>query len=266
MQITDQLNNQLTIDHPPQRIVSLVPSQTELLYDLGLGKKLAGVTKFCVHPEDIRSRTTVIGGTKDPDLERIQDLKPDLVIANKEENREQDIRTLMTYCPVYVSDVTDRESALQMILHVGKMTYTSEKAIEIISGIESAFKIIIPSEGLTAIYIIWNNPMMLAGEDTFIDAMLKECGIKNAYSGKERYAEITADDVCSMDPDLIMLSSEPFPFSEKHVDIYTALNPRSRVILVDGESFSWYGSRMRTSATYLSEFSSSLKNKSKTLK
>ena len=266
MQITDQLNNHLTIDHPPQRIVSLVPSQTELLSDLGLEERIAGVTKFCVHPEDIRRRTPVIGGTKDPDLERIRELQPDLVIANKEENREQDIKTLMSYLPVYISDVTDRDSAFQMILQVGKLTGTAQQAADIRSGIESAFSTIIPSAGLTAIYLIWNEPMMIAGKDTFIDAMLNECGIENAYKGTERYPEISADDIRSMNPDLILLSSEPFPFREKHVEHYVSLNNSSRIILVDGEAFSWYGSRMKNSAAYLSEFTRSLRNESTHLK
>ncbi len=261
MQITDQLNNRLTIENPPQRIISLVPSQTELLFDLGLKDRLAGITKFCIHPEGLRKEINVVGGTKNPDIEKIRDLKPDLIVANKEENREEDIMKLAEWYPVYVSDVTDRSSAVEMIRHLGTVADHTEQAEQIIAEIENAYSHILPVNRTSAAYLIWNEPMMLAGPGTFIDAMLRECGIENAYKGSERYPEVSENDLKAMGPDLILLSSEPFPFSEKHLESYSSIDPKSNVILVDGESFSWYGSHMIRSAAYLTEFTTSLQNK-----
>lgn len=261
MQITDQLNNRITIEHPPQRIISLVPSQTELLFDLGLGDRLAGITKFCIHPEHLRKEITVVGGTKNPDIEKIRSLKPDLIIANKEENREEDIRILAEWHPVYVSDVTDRDSAVEMIRHMGTITDRSEQAEQLITEIEDAFSDIRPVSEISAAYLIWNEPMMLAGPGTFIDSILRECGIENAYKGNERYPEVSDTELKAMSPDLMLLSSEPFPFGEKHLARYSSIDPNSKVMLVDGESFSWYGSHMIRSAAYLAEFAASLQKK-----
>jgi ABC-type Fe3+-hydroxamate transport system substrate-binding protein len=258
MQITDQLNNRLTIIHPPQRIVSLVPSQTELLFDLGLEDQLAGITKFCIHPEHLKRNATVVGGTKNPNLGLIRSLGPDLIVANKEENREEDIRKLAEWFPVYVSDVTDRSTAFGMINQLGAINHKSELAGKIVSEIEESFSQIQPLRDMKAAYLIWNDPVMLAGPDTFIGAMLDECGIENAYKGSEHYPKVSEAELKAMDPDLILLSSEPFPFSEKHLTRYADITPNARVMLVDGESFSWYGSHMIRSAKYLAEFTAGL--------
>ncbi len=250
----DQLQNEVILPSPAKRIVSLVPSQTELIVDLGLEDSLVGITKFCVHPQHIKNTKVIIGGTKDPKPEVIHDLKPDLIIANKEENRKSDIEHLRSVYPVYTSDITDLRSMYRMIMDVGNMTDRYIQAKQLCDEIVARVSEFDKSEPKTVLYLIWQKPYMVAGHDTFINSMLKICGLVNIAPEKEHYPEISIDTIAEIKPDLILLSSEPYPFKDIHRAEFQKALPGSAVMLVDGEAFSWYGSRLISSLKYLQNF------------
>lgn len=237
----------------PQRIVSLVPSKTELLFDLGLDERVVGITKFCIHPDLWFRSKARIGGTKNVHLEKIASLNPDLIIANKEENTKEDVDWLSQRFNVYMSDITTVDQALKMIEKVGDLTDTKERADVIVSAIEHERKVF-ARQGTSygsVVYLIWREPMMAAANHTFINSMLKEGGWDNALEDEfERYPEVNWEDLISVSPQHIFLSSEPFPFKEKHIAEIRARLPHSHVMLVDGEMFSWYGSRMIKAFAY----------------
>ncbi len=248
MNFTDQLNRTIYLPNPPKRIISLVPSQTELLVDLGLEDRIVGVTKFCVHPRDLREKKTIVGGTKNYRFEVIDSLRPDLIIGNKEENDQEGIEILASMYPVWMSDILTVEDSLKMILELGKVTDTLYKAEEIVKQLKMDLNPAMPFKG-TAFYLIWNEPIMVAGQDTFINEMLSIAGYKNLIS-TSRYPEVNIEDLQALDPDYLLLSSEPFPFKEKHLSHFKTLLPNARVRIVDGELFSWYGSRLLKAQFY----------------
>lgn len=233
------------------RIVSLVPSQTELLVDLGLRDKLVGITKFCVHPAGLKKEVQLIGGTKNAKIDLIRSLEPDLIIGNKEENNQADIEILQEVLPTWMSDIFNLEDALDMIRKVGAITGTSERASEIISKIRANFSRLesIKKTNKTVLYLIWKNPYIAVGPNTFIDAMLTTLGFQNTMK-EERYPEVEMN---GFNPNLIFLSSEPYPFKEKHIEELQNQFPGSQVVLVDGEFFSWYGSRLIGAPAYFEE-------------
>jgi ABC-type Fe3+-hydroxamate transport system substrate-binding protein len=331
------------------RIVSLVPSITELLSDLGLEEEVVGITKFCIHPEHWFRTKRRVGGTKTADVESILALRPDLVLANREENVREQIEALEDLVPVYISDVNDLTSALAMIREVGRLTGREERAAGLVESIRTGFEelkrpigvhakfsewlaadVAIPprpgmpvgravgrpgagagaagagsagagpagagaagagaagagsagagpegwgagsqrpgsgagvdigrwalTEPIPCAYFIWRNPWMVAGGDTFINDMLERAGFINVFRGLTRYPTIDADTLSASGCRLVLLSSEPYPFREKHVSEFRAVVPNARVWMVDGEMFSWYGSRM----TYMPLYFNYLKSK-----
>lgn len=236
-------------DIPPQRIVSLVPSQTELLFDLGLDKEVKGITKFCVHPPSWRKDKIIVGGTKTLLFDRIEALQPDLIIGNKEENSKDEIHTLRGKFPVWMSDIITLSDALEMIRAIGALTGRQEKSETIVNQISTAFQGLIKRKPKKVLYLIWRKPWMAAGPQTFIDTLLNKTGWVNCVV-TPRYPELTNDDIRRMAPEIILLSSEPYPFGEKHVKEIRSLCPDSRIHRVDGEIFSWYGSRLRMAPAY----------------
>lgn len=258
MIFTDQLQRKVSLAvWPLQRIVSLVPSQTELLYDLGLGIAVAGITKFCVHPAEWFREKPRVGGTKTLDFKKIEALKPDLIIGNKEENEREQIEQLAQKYPVWMSDIATLDDAFDMMLRTGELTGKQtesrllvEKIKEAFSGIRPAGK---PHRRPSVAYFIWRKPYMVAGRGTFIDAMLHEAGLENVFAHKDRYPEISLEDLAEARPEFILLSSEPYPFAEKHFAAFREVCPESGIARVDGEMFSWYGSRLLHSAAYFQE-------------
>lgn len=231
------------------RIVSLVPSITELLYDLNLDEEVVGITKFCVRPESWFRTKTRVGGTKKVHREKVLSLSPDLILANKEENTQEDIEFLQQQVHVYLSDIKTIPDALQMILDVGKLTNRMAQAEVLSRSIQESFLSFKPSVQKTALYFIWQKPYMVAGCDTFIHHMM-ELACYDNLCHSHRYPELTLEAIHSLSPEVILLSSEPFPFKENHLDQFQELFPTSSVILVDGEIFSWYGSRMLHAIPY----------------
>ncbi len=252
---TDQLGRNVELQqHPPNRIISLVPSQTELLYDLGLNEEVIGITKFCVHPEQWFRNKERIGGTKSVNIEKVKSLKPDLIIANKEENVKEQIDQMKQFAPVWISDIQTFEDALEMIKSIGDITTTKENAESLITRITTNFsELQAANYQLKIVYLIWRNPYVTIGSDTFIHDMLNKCGLQNVFEHLKRYPEISIEQLSSMNPQLILLSSEPYPFKEKHVEELQPHFSNAKIILVDGEMFSWYGSRMLYASKYFND-------------
>lgn len=232
-----------------------MPSQTELLYDLGLEEEVVGITKFCIHPEVWFRSKTRVGGTKQLDLQKIISLQPDLIIANKEENVQSQVEELARHFPVWISDVNTLPDALEMITQVGMLTGRKEKAAALAQQIQEGFANIPKRAGrlLNACYLIWKEPYMTVGGDTFIHDMLQHAGFTNLFAGSSRYPEVDIDSLRKMAPDLLLLSSEPYPFKLKHVEELQAQLPGTKIVLVDGEAFSWYGSRLLHSPSYFEQ-------------
>jgi ABC-type Fe3+-hydroxamate transport system substrate-binding protein len=245
----DQLGNKIEIPNPVQRIISLVPSQTELLFTLGLDDEVVGITKFCVHPEGWLKKKAVVGGTKNFHFETIDSLKPDLIIANKEENYKEGIEQLQQKYPVWISDIFSLQDAISMIQSVGVITGKETNADVIAKQISSSFQQLKKRSPLKVLYLIWRKPWMAAGNDTFINTMIEAIGWQNCVK-QSRYPELSAEDIKALQPDVILLSSEPYPFKEKHQKELKEIVPSSKVILVDGEMFSWYGSRLIKAPEY----------------
>lgn len=250
--VTDQMHRMVHVPLHLRRIISLVPSQTELLHDLGLVERVVGITKFCIHPEAWFRSKARVGGTKQVDIEKVRGLNPDLIIGNKEENALADIEALEKEFPVWMSDVRDLSDAHAMITALGSLTGTEAKAGAMNNRIAEAFSALpAPAVRLSAAYFIWRDPLMVAGGGTFIHDMMQHAGFENAFAQRdERYAEITPAELAAADPDLILLSSEPFPFTEKHIPEFNMICPGTLVKLVDGELFSWYGSRLIHAPAY----------------
>lgn len=252
--VIDQMGREVTFRYYPERIISVVPSQTELLFDLGLNKEVVGITKFCVHPDEWFRNKERVGGTKKLNIEKIRALQPDLIIANKEENTQEEIELLEKEFPVWLSDITNLPGALNMIQALGQVTGMEGKANklveEIVQGFNDLHKANTPKR---VAYFIWRDPWMSIGNDTFIHSMIQTMGWQNVLAGATRYPELTLEELKKYQPELILLSSEPFPFKEQHIAEVKAVLPEAEVLLVDGEMFSWYGSRLKKAIAYLQE-------------
>jgi ABC-type Fe3+-hydroxamate transport system substrate-binding protein len=250
----DQVGNKVEVAGQPLRIISLVPSLTELLFHLQLENEVAGITKFCIHPHHWFNSKTRVGGTKTVDIEKVISLGPDLILANKEENDQQQIEILSKKFPVWVSDIRNLQDALAMVSSVGEVTNRVKEANEIIDSINKEFSTIDPKvEKIPVCYLIWKEPYMTVGGDTFIDNMLQHAGFENVFHDKQRYPKTSIEQLNELSFEYLFLSSEPFPFKQKHVDELQELLPYKKIILVDGEIFSWYGSRLLKAPAYFKQ-------------
>jgi ABC-type Fe3+-hydroxamate transport system substrate-binding protein len=253
--VKDQMGFSIAIPATINRIVCLVPSITELLCDLGLEDKIVGITKFCIHPETCFKSKVRIGGTKDFDVEAIRLLNPDIIIANKEENQKDLLIILKKYFPVWISDVETTEQAIDMIELLGEVFKRQIEAKDLVKKINFNFDKIEPLEKeIFVAYFIWKKPYMSINGNTYINNMLQRCGLKNVFSASpSRYPKITPELLQKAKPDVIFLSSEPYPFKEKHFAELQEICPNARIFLVNGEMFSWYGSRMLKAPVYLNK-------------
>ena len=247
----DHLKNKIELTQTPKRIISLVPSQSELLWDLGLRDELIGITKFCIHPNEMFKLKDRVGGTKTLNINKIRSLNPDLIIGNKEENEYAQIKELQNEFPVWMSDIYNLYDAYKMISDIGELVNKKNEATRLVSNIQKTFSVI-KKYNKTVLYLIWKNPYMAAGNSTFIGDVLNQMGLINSLKNSDlRYPELTMDEIKNLNPDFIFLSSEPFPFKESHINELKQLVPNATVKLVDGELFSWYGSRLLKSVKYL---------------
>jgi len=228
-----------------QHIISLVPSITELLIDLGLEDRIIGRTRFCVHPKEAVEKIPIMGGTKNPRLDKIREANPDYIIANKEENQPQDIKTLMEEFEVNVTDIATIEDALITIHELGKTLDVADQADQLISEIQQRLEERPDEPELRTAYMIWKDPWMTVGNDTYIHDVMRHWNLPNVFSAQNRYPKIDIQQLKNANPDLVLLSSEPYPFKEKHLSQVEEVCPAARVLLVEGEWFSWYGSHMK---------------------
>lgn len=262
---TDQMGRVIHLKNPPKRIISLVPSQTELLHTLGLESEVVGITKFCLYPDTWFRNKKRIGGTKQVNIDTIAQLQPDLIIGNKEENQKEQIEELAQKYPVWMSDIHDLNSALTMITAIGSLTGTWKKAERLASGIQKSFAALkqeLKQQPLRVAYFIWYKPYMVAASNTFIDNMLEKAGFENVFKDQQRYPEVEASSLQVLKPEVLLLSSEPFPFKEKHISELQKICPEAVIKLVDGALFSWYGSRLLHSVAYFRNLSRELRKSS----
>ncbi|MCJ8346389.1 helical backbone metal receptor [bacterium] len=260
--IYDAIQDPFLIPHAPKRIISLVPSLTETLIDLGLSQQMVGKTSFCIHPQKLVKEIESIGGTKNFKLERIIELKADIVFANMEENTKEQIMELKKHCLVFVTKVDQFDDVIPLILAMGMLTHRNEQAQQISKSIQTSFQKIqsYNFQPFKVSYLIWKNPYMLAASNTFIDSILNLLTLENAFAQEVRYPQVEFSQIISSKSDLIFLSSEPYPFKEKHCK---QLSKESKItsILVDGEDFSWFGSRLKDSLCRLLDFRMALEKK-----
>ena len=256
MNFVDSTGRKIFLANTPKRIVSLVPSTTELLIDLGLENYLVGVTKFCTFPPHIRKDKKVVGGTKNINLATIKGIQPDIILCNKEENTKEIVEELSREYAVHVSEVNNLSDALDIISEYGKLFDIRERAntlIREIKNIQTTYNTIIDSKkSIKAAYFIWRKPWMVAGANTFIHHMLKIAGFENTFDYLQRYPEIKLTQIAE-DTEFFLLSSEPFPFRKKHLEELQSIFPKKKIILVDGTYFSWHGSRIRKAFSYFLE-------------
>ena len=253
--IKDQLNRTLSFKSIPIRIVSLVPSQTELLVDLGLIEGIIGITKFCVHPGNLRKSKTIVGGTKQVNIDKIRALQPDVILCNKEENTQEIVKQLEKIAPVHVSDIHNLKDTRELINLYGQLFNVNDIAKNIADKLlqsESEFSIYIANKPLKKVaYFIWRKPWMVAGGNTIIDSLLSINKFHNIFGHIPRYPEIDLELLDkNKDLEYIFLSSEPYPFKEKHIEEIERILPKTQILLVDGEYFSWYGTRLLGAFNY----------------
>lgn len=234
------------MEYPYNRIVSLVPSLTELVINFGLAKQVVGRTRFCIHPEEAVENIPIIGGTKNPGLDKIIELNPELIIANKEENREQHIQQLrrQTEAKVRVTEIATINQALLAIHQLGVNLGVETKATALSKKISNMLEVRPEVKPLRTAYFIWKDPWMTVGGDTYIHDVMQHWQLENVYGHRTRYPKLALDELSQRNPELVLLSSEPYPFKEKHIAMVQEACPNARVMLVEGEWFSWYGSRM----------------------
>lgn len=263
MNFTDQLGRPLSLEKTPERILCLVPSLSELLVDLGLENKLVGVTKFCVHPENLLKEKTVVGGTKSVHFDKILTLKPDIILCNKEENTQELVEKCEEIAPVHVSDIKDLDDVYALVLQYGNLFQVMQKATLLVESIQqkaATFRGSVKNTSPQKVaYLIWKKPYMAAGKDTFINFFLEMNGFQNVFVNIEsRYPEVELQELAKAE--IILLSSEPFPFKQKHIDEISAYT-NAKIILVDGEYFSWYGSRLLGAFDYFGELQKQIKDR-----
>ena len=253
MEIRDQLNNILVFDKSPKRIISLVPSQTELLVDLFLENYIVGITKFCVHPSHLKNHKPIVGGTKKVNYQKIKDLQPDIIICNKEENTKEIVVNLQKIAPVYVSDIYTISDVIQLFLDFGVLFNKETVAQKLVDELQNKltnFTTFIKEQSVKkAAYFIWSKPWMVSGGNNFINELLKLNKFENIFENQDRYPEVDLNIIAALKPELILLSSEPYPFKKEHKQQLEKLT-NAKIIFVDGEFFSWYGSRLLQSFDY----------------
>ena len=253
--LTDQIGIQHTFVATPKRIISLVPSQTELLFELGLESNIVGITKFCVHPYHFKSTKKIVGGTKKVHYEKIRLLKPDIIICNKEENTLEIVEALRKIAPVWVTNIITIEGNFQMIKDFGQLfncRTEAQKWNDKLAFALTEFQTFIKDKPIQKVaYYIWKNPYMVAGSDNYINEILKLNRFQNIYTDKGRYPEVEIRKMrLEGDPELVLLSSEPYPFKDEDAFEIGRYTHHAKVIFVDGEMFSWYGSRLLKALQY----------------
>ena len=255
---TDGTGRTISIENKPKRIVSLVPSQTELLYDLNLEDQIVGITKFCVHPIHFKSTKAIVGGTKSVHFDKIKALKPDFILCNKEENTKEMVAELEKIAPTFVTVIQTIEESLNSINLLGQIFGKRTEATSLVSKVNfclNDFKSFMKDYPTRkAAYFIWAKPWMAAGNKTFINELLKLNNFENVYGNRAGYPEVEIKKIrLEGDPEYVLLSSEPFPFKDEHAFELGRFTHHGITLFVDGEYFSWFGSRLTKSFEYFKQ-------------
>jgi ABC-type Fe3+-hydroxamate transport system substrate-binding protein len=256
--LADAWGRLLTVRQRPERIVSLVPSLTEALFAFGLEQEIVGVTRFCVEPRQGVAGKTKVGGTKALDVARIKALKPDLVVASAEENNPEDVAQLIDHgCPVFVTLVTSVESAIDLLRQLAAITDATAAARPIIQGAKESLAFVRGAhagrERVRVFCPIWRNPYMTCGRATYMDDVITVCGGRNVFGERqERYPRVELAEMAALDPQVILLPSEPYRFTKRHradfkafADVTAVKN--GHIFLIDGRMLIWYGPRIAQS-------------------
>lgn len=249
--LLDPLERVVAIPKAPLRIVSLVPSLSELVVGLGLEAQLLGITKFCIAPAHLKKTKAIVGGTKQVHLDKIAALQPNIILANKEENTQEMVSKLEGIAPVYVSDINTIEDMFVLLQDLGILLQYPEKAKELANELRQKLQQFAPPiTQATVAYCIWKDPYMVAAKDTFIHSILQQIGFRNSYASQIRYPSVALSELQALQPQYVLLSTEPYPFTQAHVNELQAQLPHSKVLLVNGTYFSWYSQRLITALDY----------------
>ncbi len=256
MQLIDPCGRIVTIHHPAQRVISLVPSLTETLYGLGAGQQVVGVSNFCTHPPESVKNVPKVGGQKNPDFSKITELQPDLLLLNREENRKEDCERLSAHFPVYVSDVRRVTDVPEMIRDIGRLTDRGSAAEVLAGKIEQAVIHTaldhIPKHCIRVVTLIWHSPLMTANGDTYLSDWLRRAGAANVFQdAAERYPKVTIEQIVEMRPEVIFFPSEPHQWTDEEIKSTMKKIETSgwtaEPVVIDGAAITWYGTRTLTS-------------------
>lgn len=268
MNLTDFTFTEIDVPRPPARVVSLVPSTTESLFTLGAGGTLVGRTRYCVSPAEKVKAIEKVGGTKDPNLARILELKPDLVLANKEENRREDILHLRERgLTVYVDYATTVEESLSLVSTLGRITGLEAHADALVrQGVKAVATARLraeeqaqanalrmtprPNARPRVVAFIWKDPWMAVGRETYAGDLIETLGgLHVLKDDPDRYVKVTPDDVAKLNPDILLFPDEPFAFKDQDLAWWREQFPRlpavaeNRLRICDGQDFVWIGTR-----------------------
>jgi ABC-type hemin transport system substrate-binding protein len=238
----------------PNRIVSLVPSLTEALFELGLGSRVVGVTDWCVHPADAVAALPKVGGTKNPSLARVLELRPDLVIANQEENRQRDVERLRGEgIDVWVTYPRTVAEGVAVVRELAELGAPPERAQPLVAALESALdaaRALRPARPTRVFCAIWKRPWMAVGADTYADDLIALCGGANVFCDRRerRYPIVSEAEIADAQPEVILLPDEPYSFGASDVAELGAIDTPAartgRIHGIDGTLVSWYGPRI----------------------
>lgn len=253
--ITDILGREIAVTTPPQRIVSLVPSLTEYLCAIGAADRLVGVTDFCTEPAEVVANIPKVRGTKNPHREQIHELRPDLILAAKEENRKQDVQWFeQANIPVFVTDICRVDDAIPQLAQVAGLVEAADMATPLLNNIQqhltSLQQELLDRPRKRFLTFIWREPWMVVGGDTYAHDLLTRCGGENlALHFEGRYPRATLEDFLACNPDVIFLPDEPYVFTKKDLDAFIPFTTvpavqSSHIHLCDGKLLTWYGPRM----------------------
>lgn len=252
-EVIDHLGRNVILPDSPKRIISICPAITETLFSLGLEKEVIGRTKYCIFPKGEVDQVPIVGGTKEVDFEKVKELQPDLIFAEKEENTKEMVLELEKIAPVFVLEVKSILGAYRLITTLGETTKTTETANFLLTSCQKSFQSVVGKENGKAAYVIWRKPYMVVGGNTYINDVLHQIGYQNPFANEEsRYPVVAKEQLANAQLDKLFLASEPFPFQQKHLTEFQSFLPHTEIILVDGEMF-WYGSRMLVAGDYLAQ-------------
>ncbi len=240
--LTDELGRTLALRNTPQRLISLVPSLTEYLFYLGLGQRVVGVTDYCIAPAAGVATLPKVRGTKNPDCAAISALQPDLVLMNKEENRERDVLALAEAgLSVYVTDITTVAGARATLARLAELLDCRAQAAGLLAEIDAELALA-PPPSVRYAAAIWRDPWMFVGSATYADDLLAHCGGRNiAATWEGRYPRAELAKLAAQQPNLLLLPDEPYRFSAADLPAVAGVAPR--IALCDGMALTWYGPR-----------------------